>query len=76
MAKGDKIKVNVKVGDAVQPVIVEARQNGRNLATEWSKDGNVQWFVVTEVTRGGTTVSEARFLASEILWITDERKEA
>lgn len=73
MSKGDQISVAARgIGDAVHTC---AEQAGRTVDYEWEKDGNVQWLIVRERTRGGTIVRENRFPASEVLWLAVAKKE-
>jgi hypothetical protein len=77
MAKGDFISVLVRTGNgATTDTKVEAQQNGRNIGYEWVKDGNIAWLVVKEITRGGTTVVENRFAASEVVQMTVSKRES
>ena len=73
MAKGDFILVTVK--GAADPVGVHANMNGRRVEYEFDKEGNIQWFVAKELTRGGTTARLIRFPVTEVLAIQVNQKE-
>jgi hypothetical protein len=75
VAKGDIIDVTYRTPVGIQSARVEARQNGRKVEYELTNEQKLSWVVVKEVTRGGTTVMEARFIASEVLAVRTEKKE-
>ena len=74
MAKGDKITVHVRAGDALTNYSLEASQNGRTVEVAFERDGNVQWLVVSELTRGGTLVWEDRYKADEVVLVRRQIK--
>ena len=76
MAKGDMVKAYVRSGGqyAIQTGMQVVVQ-GRSLGYEWEKDGNLQWFVIREKTRGGTTTREVRVAAAELMYFEAELKE-
>lgn len=67
MAQGDQIKVIYRTGTGTDVETTVATKAGRVVDVEYSKDSGVQWVVVNEKTRGGTTVMEKRFVASEVV---------
>lgn len=67
MAKGDTIEVVYKTGVGTAIQVFTARQNGRQLGTRFEKDTGVNWFVVEELTRGGTIVAICRFKVEEVV---------
>lgn len=73
MSKGDQISVAAR--GIADPIHTAAQQAGRTVDYEWEKDGNVQWLVIREKTRGGTIVRENRFPATEVLWLAVMKKE-
>ena len=65
--KGDRVEVVVDAGDGTRTYEIEATRAGRRLDIT-SGRGLVE---VTEVTRGGTPVRTARFMASRILALVE-----
>jgi len=73
MAKGDQINIAIQGVDGTFNTI--ARQNGRTVTYEFVKEGNINWLVVKELTRGGTVVAETRSPADLIAVFTVSVKE-
>ncbi|MGP8162739.1 MAG: hypothetical protein ACLQAN_03015 [Acidimicrobiales bacterium] len=65
--KGDCIEVLVDVGTGVQRFEIEARRAGRRVEVA-SVRGTVE---VTEVTRSGTPVRTARFMAARVVAVVE-----
>jgi hypothetical protein len=61
--KGDRVEIVVDAGDTTRTYEIKATRAGRRVDTSIRR-GVVE---VAEVTRGGTTVRTARFMASRIL---------
>jgi hypothetical protein len=61
--KGDRVEVVVDVGGATRTYDIEATRAGRRLDVSHGR-GLVE---VTEVTRGGTPVRTARFMANRVI---------
>jgi hypothetical protein len=72
MAKGDWIEVAIR---DIGPLTTTARQNGRKVTGEFENEAKITWFVVREVTRGGTLVHEARYQVDAIVSIRKEVSE-
>ncbi|HXY44281.1 MAG TPA: hypothetical protein VEH29_08840 [Acidimicrobiales bacterium] len=65
--KGDSVEVLVDVGSGVQRFEIEARRAGRRVEI-----ANVRGTVeVTEVTRSGTPVRTARFMAARVIALVE-----
>ena len=71
MSKGDLISIVTRTHTAD----VVARQNGRRVEVESVKDLGLGWIVAREVTRGGTVVSEHRFVATEVVSILIDKRD-
>ncbi|HEX6393386.1 MAG TPA: hypothetical protein VFZ97_08085 [Acidimicrobiales bacterium] len=66
--KGDRVEVLVDVGSsAVQRFEIEATRAGRRVEVTQSR-GTVE---VTEVTRSGTPIRTARFMASRVVAVVE-----
>ena len=65
--RGDRVEIVIDGGGEVRTYEVEATRNGRRVEIETGR-GLV---TVTEVTRGGTPVRTARFMASRILALVE-----
>jgi hypothetical protein len=65
--RGDRVEVTVDVGGGVQTFEVEATRAGRRIEVT-SGRAVVE---VTEVTRGGTPVRTARFMASRVVALVE-----
>ncbi|HXZ83812.1 MAG TPA: hypothetical protein VED84_08810 [Acidimicrobiales bacterium] len=65
--KGDRIEVLVDVGAGVERFEIEARRAGRRVEVA-SVRGTVE---VTEVTRSGTPVRTARFMAAKVVAVVE-----
>jgi len=75
MAKDDYIEITAIVGGHDLAYRVVAGKQGRTVDGEWSKDGNLQWYVAQEKTRGGTVTKQVAFAATSIVAITIVKKE-
>lgn len=65
--KGDRVEVLVDVGAGVERFEIEARRAGRRVEV-----ANVRKTVeVTEVTRSGTPVRTARFMAAKVVAVVE-----
>ncbi len=69
--KGDSVEVLVDVGEGVQRFEVVASRAGRRVEVS----SNRGQYEVTEVTRTGTPVRTARFLASRVVAIVEHPAE-
>ncbi len=69
--KGDSVEVLVDVGEGVQRFEVVASRAGRRVEVSSSRGQ----FEVTEVTRTGTPVRTARFLATRVVAIVEHPAE-
>jgi len=65
--RGDRVEIVVDAGDKVLTYDVVASRNGRRVEINTGR-GIVE---VTEVTRGGTPVRTARFMANRILALVE-----
>src|SRR3712207_5890261 len=65
--KGDRVEVVVYVGDGSRTYDIEATRAGRRVEISTGR-GIVE---VSEVTRGGTPVRTARFMAARVLAIVE-----
>jgi len=75
MAKGDFIEVVAVIGNTTGSYRVTAEKQGRSVESEWGKEGNQQWYVIQERTRGGTVIQEQRCAVASIVAITIVKKE-
>lgn len=65
--KGDRTEIVIDAGGATRIYEIEATRNGRRVEITHGR-GIVE---VTEVTRGGTPVRTARFMASRVLALVE-----
>ena len=65
--KGDSVEVVVEAGDQTRTYTVEATRAGRRVEVTHDR-GLVE---VTEVTRGGTAVRTARFMAARVVALVE-----
>ncbi|HEX6256580.1 MAG TPA: hypothetical protein VFZ70_12310 [Euzebyales bacterium] len=65
--RGDRVEIVVDTGDGVQTFDVVATRAGRRVETSVSRS-TVE---VVEVTRGGTVVRAARFMASRVIALVE-----
>jgi hypothetical protein len=65
--RGDRVEIVIDAGNEVRTYDVVATRNGRRVEINTGR-GIVE---VTEVTRGGTPVRTARFMASRILALVE-----
>jgi hypothetical protein len=65
--RGDRVEIVVDAGDEVRTYEVVASRNGRRVEINTSR-GIVE---VTEVTRAGTPVRTARFMANRVLALVE-----
>lgn len=65
--RGDRVEIVIDAGDEVRTYEVVATRNGRRVEINTGR-GIVE---VTEVTRGGTPVRTARFMANRILALVE-----
>ena len=65
--KGDRIEIVVDAGEATRTYEIEASRAGRRLDITHGR-GLVE---VTEVTRGGTPVRTARFMANRVIALVE-----
>ena len=65
--KGDRVEVVVDAGDTTRTYEIEATKAGRRLDVTHGR-GLVE---VVEVTRGGTPVRTARFMASRVIALVE-----
>ena len=66
--KGDRVEVLVDVGDGVRQFVITATKAGRRVEVSLAR-GSLE---VTEVTRTGTPVRSARFLANRVVAVVEE----
>jgi hypothetical protein len=69
--KGDRVEVLVDVGSGVERFDIEASRAGRRLEVS-NVRGTVE---VTEVTRTGTPVRTARFMAAKVVAVVEHPAE-
>jgi hypothetical protein len=69
--KGDRTEIVIDAGGATRTYEIEATRNGRRVEITHGR-GIVE---VTEVTRGGTPVRTARFMASRVLALVEHPTE-
>lgn len=65
--RGDRVEIVVDTGDGVQTFDVVATRAGRRVETSTSRSV----VEVVEVTRGGTVVRTARFMASRVVALVE-----
>jgi hypothetical protein len=65
--RGDRVEITVDVGNGVQTFEVVATRAGRRVEVATGRT----MIEVTEVTRGGTAVRTARFLASRVVALVE-----
>lgn len=65
--KGDRVEIVIDAGGSTRSYQIEATRAGRRVETTHGR-GIVE---VTEVTRGGTPVRTARFMASRVLALVE-----
>ncbi|WP_150306538.1 hypothetical protein [Planctomonas psychrotolerans] len=65
--KGDRVEIVVDAGDATRTYEIEATRAGRRLEIAHGR-GLVE---VSEVTRGGTAVRTARFMANRVIALVE-----
>jgi hypothetical protein len=65
--KGDRVEIVVDGGDGTRVYEIDARRAGRRVETTTGR-GIVE---VTEVTRSGTAVRTARFMASRVIAVVE-----
>jgi hypothetical protein len=65
--RGDRVEVTIDIGDGVRVYDVVARKAGRRV--EISTGRNL--IEVSEVTRGGTVVRTARFMAARVVALVE-----
>jgi hypothetical protein len=65
--KGDRTEIVIDAGGSTQTYEIEATRNGRRVEITHGR-GIVE---VTEVTRGGTPVRTARFMASRVVALVE-----
>jgi len=65
--KGDRVEIVVDAGDGIRVYDVTATRAGRRVEVTTGR-GLVE---VSEVTRGGTTVRSARFMASRVVALVE-----
>jgi hypothetical protein len=65
--KGDRVEIAIDAGDSVRTYEIVATRAGRRVEITHGR-GIVE---VTEVTRGGTPVRGARFMASRVLALVE-----
>lgn len=65
--KGDRVEIVIDVGDGTRAYEIDARRAGRRVETTTGR-GIVE---VTEVTRSGTPVRTARFMASRVIAVVE-----
>jgi hypothetical protein len=70
--RGDRVEITVDVGDGVQAFEIVATRAGRRVEVTTGRTV----IEVAEVTRGGTPVRTARFLASRVVALVEHPAEA
>jgi hypothetical protein len=65
--KGDRTEIVIDAGNTIRTYEIEATRNGRRVEITHGR-GIVE---VTEVTRGGTPVRTARFMASRVVALVE-----
>ncbi len=65
--RGDRVEIVVEAGDSIRTYEVEATRAGRRVEVSQGR-GIVE---VLEVTRGGTPVRTARFMASRVVALVE-----
>jgi hypothetical protein len=69
--RGDRVEITVDVGNGVQAFEVVATRAGRRVEVTTGRT----MIEVTEVTRGGTAVRTARFLAARVVALVEHPAE-
>jgi hypothetical protein len=67
VARGDRVEVSVDVGNGVQTFEIAATRAGRRVEVSTSR-GVIE---VAEVTRSGTVVRTARFMATRVVALVE-----
>lgn len=67
LVRGDRVEITVDVGNGVQTFEVVATRAGRRVEVTTGRT----MIEVTEVTRGGTAVRSARFLAARVVALVE-----
>lgn len=70
--RGDRVEITVDVGDGVQTFEIVATRAGRRVEVTTGRTV----IEVSEVTRGGSPVRTARFLASRVVALVEHPAEA
>jgi hypothetical protein len=65
--RGDRVEITVDVGQGVQVFDVVASRAGRRVEVTTGRG----WVEVNEVTRGGTIVRTARFMAARVVALVE-----
>jgi hypothetical protein len=66
--RGDRVVITVDVGNGVQTFEISATRAGRRVETATVRGGVIE---VSEVTRGGSIVRTARFMASRVIALVE-----
>jgi hypothetical protein len=69
--KGDRVEVLVDVGEGVRQFVIAATKAGRRVDVVLAR-GTLE---VTEVTRSGTAIRTARFLANRVVAVVEHPSE-
>lgn len=72
MAKGDFIEVAYITGGLAR---TEVKTQGRSIEGEFTKEGGLQWYTITEKTRAGTVTQQVHVSVGQIAAITQQIKE-
>ncbi|HEX6131582.1 MAG TPA: hypothetical protein VF044_07600 [Actinomycetota bacterium] len=73
--RGDRVEVTVDVGNGVQTFEIAATRAGRRVEVTTGRTV-IEVAEVTEVTRGGTAVRTARFLAARVVALVEHPSES
>jgi hypothetical protein len=75
MSQGDYVEVTYGHPGGISSTTLTAEKQGRRVTQEWEKDGNINWLVIRELTRGGTVVREDRYSAATVIHVRQLIKE-
>jgi hypothetical protein len=70
---GDRVTILVDTGPSIESFVVEASRAGRTVEVVPPRQGMI---VVRELSRGGQEIRASRFMASRVVALIEDRREA